>query len=84
MLVRHDRALVIDQDPPLFSSFRYGGPSVLSIAMALAVALLVGSRRIPLATVMQIGFAFEILGSYGIAAAEFLSGLDVVSPGNVT
>ncbi len=76
-------ALVIDQEPALFSSFRYGGPSVLSIAMALAVAFLVGSRRIPLATVMQIGFAFEILGSYGIATAEFLSGLDVVSPGRV-
>ena len=67
----------------LFSTFWYGGTSVVAIAMALAVAWVVGSRRFALGTVMAIGLAFEVLGSYGIAIAEFTTGVDMVDSGRV-
>ena len=55
-----------------FSSALRLGPSVLSIAIALAVAW--SSRRPGIAsgTVLTLGLAFEIAGSYGIAAARYL------------
>jgi serine/threonine-protein kinase len=46
-------------------------PSVLGILMALLVASVIRSARVPLPTVMSIGLAFEIVSSYAIAAAEF-------------
>jgi hypothetical protein len=55
----------------LVGNFGAWGPSVISIAAALLVAGLARSARVPLPTVMIIGLAFEVLGSYGIAAAEF-------------
>ena len=55
-----------------FSSALRLGPSVLSIAIALAVAW--SSRRPGIAsgTVLTLGLVFEIVGSYGIAAARYL------------
>jgi serine/threonine-protein kinase len=44
-------------------------PSLFGISMALVLAAII--RRIPLATAMNLGLAFEILGSYAIAASEF-------------
>jgi eukaryotic-like serine/threonine-protein kinase len=72
LLVPADRAL-------LFGGFIHWGPSTIAIAVALAVAAVVKSDRVPLPTAMKIGLAFEIAGSYGIAAAEFtgLSDLDM-------
>ena len=46
-------------------------PGTLAIAMALAVASVACSKLISLSTAMTIGLVFEVLGSYGIAAAEF-------------
>jgi eukaryotic-like serine/threonine-protein kinase len=59
-----DRALLV-------GSFRHWGPSLVSIAVALLVAAVIRSPRLPLPAAMNIGLAFEIASSYGIAAAEF-------------
>lgn len=56
----------------LFSSFALWGPGAISIAAALLVAALTSSPRISLGAVMVIGLGFEVAGSFGIAAAEFL------------
>jgi plasmid stabilization system protein ParE len=72
LLVPADRAL-------LLGSFLQWGPMVIPIAIALLVAALIRSARVPLPVVMNIGLAFEVAGSYGIAAAEFANpiGLDL-------
>src|SRR5688500_1079396 len=56
----------------LFSSFLLWGPGAIAIAVALAVAAVIGSGRVPPTAAMNIGLAFEVVSSYGIAAAEFL------------
>ncbi|HSE28267.1 MAG TPA: serine/threonine-protein kinase [Gemmatimonadales bacterium] len=63
LLVPADRAM-------LFGEVVHWGPSFGAILLALIVAAVVGSGRVPLATAMRIGLGFEIVGSYGIAAAE--------------
>ena len=47
------------------------GPSATGIAVALLVAAVIRSARLPMATVMNIGLVFEVVSSYAIAAAEF-------------
>src|SRR5262245_13139971 len=47
-------------------------PSVSSIAAALLVAVMPYSRRIALSTVLVAGQIFEVVGSYGIAVAQYL------------
>jgi hypothetical protein len=65
-------ALVLPGDRARFlGSFVQWGPSVIGIVVALLVAAVIGSARLPLPTVMNIGLAFEIASSYAIAAAEF-------------
>src|SRR5688572_14306341 len=54
-----------------FLGFMHWGPGVISIVVALLVAAVIRSGRLPLPTAMNIGLAFEIVSSYGIAAAEF-------------
>jgi hypothetical protein len=46
-------------------------PAILSIGDALALAWLVGSRRFSPSVKLLAGLAFQVLGSYGIAAAEY-------------
>jgi serine/threonine-protein kinase len=48
------------------------GPAVVSIAVALLVVAVTLSPRIPARTVLNVGLAFEVLGSFGIAASEYL------------
>jgi serine/threonine-protein kinase len=55
----------------LVGSFKHWGPSVISIAVALVVAVVIKSARVPLSVVTTIGLLFEVAGSYGIAAGEF-------------
>ena len=55
----------------LLGSFAQWGPSVISIVVALLVAAVIKSARVPLSVVTNIGLLFEVAGSYGIAAAEF-------------
>ena len=47
-------------------------PSIVSITMALAVAAMAGSRRVSVEAVLGVGLLFEVVASYGIAAAQFL------------
>ena len=56
----------------LFSSLVFWVPGVIAIGVALLVAIVIPSARVPLRAVMNIGLVFEVVSSYGIAAAEFL------------
>jgi eukaryotic-like serine/threonine-protein kinase len=47
-------------------------PGTLSIAVAVAVALSIRFGKLPPGAVTLLGLAFEVVSSYGIAAAEFL------------
>jgi len=66
LLFPADRAL-------LFSSVIFWGPRAIAITMALLVAVVIRSDRLPLSAVMPIGLAFEVAGSHAITAAEFLN-----------
>src|SRR2546422_338419 len=52
-------------------SFVQWVPSVIAIGVALLVAAVMRSPRLPLPEAMNLGLAFEIASSYAIAAAEF-------------
>ncbi len=54
-----------------FGSVLQWSPSVLAIGVALLVAAVIRSPRLPLPTAGNIGLAFEIVSSYAIAAGEF-------------
>jgi hypothetical protein len=64
-------ALFLDR-ARLFSSFLLWGPGVIAIAVALLVAVVIRSSRVPWRGVLNAGLAFGVAGSYGIAASEFL------------
>jgi hypothetical protein len=55
----------------LFGSVLAWLPGVLAIGVALLVAVIARSGRLDLASVMTLGLWFEVVSSYGIAAAEF-------------
>jgi hypothetical protein len=66
-------ALLFEEDRNrLFSAFNLWGPGAIAIAVALLVAALTKAPGVSLRQVMNIGLAFEIVSSFGIAAAEFL------------
>ena len=46
-------------------------PGVIGIVVALLVAVVIRSPRVPLATAMNLGLVLEIASSYAIAEAEF-------------
>jgi serine/threonine-protein kinase len=54
-----------------FAHFYGWGPPVISIAIALSVALLVGHPRLSPQTLMNIGLVFEVAGAYGIAFSAY-------------
>ena len=65
-------ALLFPGDRARFlGSFLQWGPGVIAIVVALLVAGVIRSARLPLPMAMNIGLAFEIASSYAIAAAEF-------------
>src|SRR6476620_9549285 len=65
-------SLLLPRDRARFClAFMHWGPGVISIVVALLVAAVIRSGRLSLSTAMNIGLAFEIVSSYGIAAAEF-------------
>jgi serine/threonine-protein kinase len=47
-------------------------PSTISISMALVVALLTWNRRISIEALLTLGLVFEVVASFGIAAAQYL------------
>ena len=61
-----------DERREFFSSALRWAPSAMSIGAALFVAALTWSRRITADTVLIVGLVFEVVGSYGIAAAQYL------------
>lgn len=61
-----------------FGAFRMWGPAVGSIAAGLAVAVVASSSRLNWKTKLDIGLAFEVAGSYGIAVTQYLEVPDVV------
>ncbi|HEV7365606.1 MAG TPA: protein kinase [Gemmatimonadales bacterium] len=63
-------ALLFDRTHFL-ASFVQWGPGVIGIGVALLVAAVIRSDRLPLPTVMNLGLVFEVASSYAIAAAEF-------------
>ena len=77
LLFRQDRARML-------GSFVLWGPRVISIAVALFVAALIRSARMPLSVKLNIGLAFEVAASYGIAAAEFLDPSSLAVKGSWT
>ncbi len=54
------------------SAWRWA-PPVASIVVALFVTAVISRRSLAPATVLVLGLAFQVAGSYGIAAAEYLS-----------
>jgi eukaryotic-like serine/threonine-protein kinase len=48
---------------------------------ALAIAFLIQSGRIPLSAIAATGLLFEVVGSYGIVAAEFTNRVRLSTPG---
>jgi serine/threonine-protein kinase len=66
-------ALLFEGDrKSLFSSVTVWGPGTIAITVALLVAAVMRSPRVPLAIAMHIAIAFEVASCYGIATAEFL------------
>ena len=51
----------------------YWLPDILSIAMALLVAALTLTKKIPVSLVMHFGLAFLVTSNYGIAISEYIN-----------
>lgn len=54
-----------------YAHFYQWGPAAASITVALVVAVLAGSKRIPVLTLMNVGLVFEVVAAYGIAFATY-------------
>ena len=66
-------ALLFEADRTLlFSKFTLWGPGTIAIVVALLVAAVMRSPRVPLTVAMSIALVFEVASCYGIATAEFL------------
>ena len=66
-------ALLFEADRTLlFSRFTLWGPGAIAITVALLVAVVMRSPRVPLPIAMHIALVFEVASCYGIATAEFL------------
>jgi serine/threonine-protein kinase len=61
----------------LFARTVNWAPGIISITVAVAVALVIRMAHLRPAAVTVLALAFEVVSSYGIAAAEFLQPLDV-------
>ena len=64
--------IVPDSRRVLFERAVNWAPGVISIAVAVSIALAIRAVRLRPATVTALALVFEVAGSYGIAAAEFL------------
>jgi plasmid stabilization system protein ParE len=76
--------LLPQQRARMLGSFVLWGPGAISIVVALFVAVLIRSARMPLSVKVHIGLAFEVAASYGIAAAEFLDPSSLAVKGSWT
>jgi len=71
-----------DERAAFFGSILRWGPTLASLLMALAVVVLTRRPNISAHVVMTIGLVFEVVGSFGIATAQYLdaSDWDVLPP----
>src|SRR5262245_8514740 len=67
--------VVADSRRVLFERAVSWAPGVISIAVAVSFALVLRAVQLRPATVTALALVFEVAGSYGIAAAEFLQPL---------
>jgi serine/threonine-protein kinase len=76
------RLIVSDERRILFERAANWMPGSISIALAVSVALAIRIGRLRPAAITALALVFEVVGSYGIAAAEFLQPgwLDAHSP----
>jgi eukaryotic-like serine/threonine-protein kinase len=66
-------AILFTEEREVFlSNALHWGPSVASIVAALLVAAMTRSKRLPVGTVLLVGVFFQVVGSFGIAAAQYL------------
>jgi plasmid stabilization system protein ParE len=71
-------ALLVPGDRAHFlGSFLQWGPAVIGIMVALLVAGVIRSPRVPPPMAMNLGLAFEVASSYAIAAAEFADPMQI-------
>jgi eukaryotic-like serine/threonine-protein kinase len=61
-----------DQRRAFLASPLRWAPSAISISTALIVAALTSSGRVTRARLLDVGLIFEVVGSFGIAAAQYL------------
>lgn len=54
-----------------YAHFFGWGPPAIGISVAVVIIVLAGSRKLPPATLMDIGLAFEVVVAYVIAAATY-------------
>lgn len=66
-----------------FDSALRWGPSLVSIAVALAVVAATRSQRLAARHILVLGLVFEVAGSYGIASARYLAPVDTLTQGPV-
>jgi hypothetical protein len=64
-------ALLFPGDQAQLGSVAHWATSAIGIGVGLLVAAVIRSPRVPPASAMKLGLAFEIVSSYTIAAAEF-------------
>ena len=64
--------LFADERAAFLSSLLRWVPSTISISIALLVAVLTGNRRISFEALLTLGLVFEVVASFGIAAAQYL------------
>jgi eukaryotic-like serine/threonine-protein kinase len=69
--------LIPEEREEFLGNVVYWAPGVIGIAVALVMAALIRSARLPPAKVMNLGLVFEIASSYAIAAAEFGDPTDI-------
>ena len=67
------RLLFPDERRILFEHAMSWAPGVISIAVAVSVALAIRTAQLRPAAVTVLALVFEVVSSYGIAAAEFLA-----------
>ena len=66
------RLILPDERRILFAHAVNWAPGVISITVAVSVALAIRMARLRPATLTVLALVFEVISSYGIAAAEFL------------
>ncbi|HYN07804.1 MAG TPA: serine/threonine-protein kinase [Vicinamibacterales bacterium] len=64
--------LFADERARFLSSPLIWAPSTISILAAIVVAAMTSNPRIPVARILVVGLVFEVIGSFGIAAAQYL------------